>query len=448
MRYLPLLVLVALVTLPATAQPTPSRAQVNAHIAALCDADPACMARVRARLQARCGRDPACVVDALRHARERRDAQDPSLSDLPAPLQDLVRELMELADQAAGASPEPEESTPETPESETPQSSGDGESGLERRYSLSPEMVPERGVLDGRGAGSATNGSEEAQPSGGDVRVRENLRDRTGALPERERPGYMGSSQSGSGSQGGSGSGSSGSAATPDRPLVHDAVGTTRISGNSDDRVRTLTAPDGAWLIAIRMAERSDDPCFVQAFYTTEDYVTGPNRDESIGDTFLEFDQCGDNGPTLASRNLISMGIENNIPIVGGEPYAVNGDGELVGITTLQVCQRSSNDLVKGLAITGVTLDLGQTPVGTSRYTEEVAEPPTAAQLAQGQTSPQVVTRPVTHRFTRPNCNDWKAERSCSNGKVAVGLEIHYDKRNSGRSQITGLALKCAELDR
>lgn len=496
MRCLPILALLALAAGPATAQPGPTLAQVNAQIAALCDGDMACTASARTRLQDHCGRDRACVREALRYARERREDQDPSLSDLPAPLQDLVRDLIDLADQVSGTSspsglgdaareqlnalppglqdrirqrcgtdpecirtameeaearredhhqtqePEASEpSTPEAPEDETPEVSDDGddESGPIPRFSLPLDTPPGRSLPDYQGSGSVTEGAD------GSRATREDLRDQAANLPGRELPGYAGSVQ------GGSEGGSSGSVATPnppDGPLYHNAIGTTRISGNGDDRVRTLTAPDGAWLIAIRMAERSDDPCYVEAFYTTEGYVTGPDRDESIGDTYLTFDECGENGPTLASRNLVSMGIENNPPLIGGEPYAFNGDDELVGITTLQVCQRSSNDLVKGIAITGVTLDLGRTPVGTTPYTQEVYYAPSPTQLAQGQTEPYPVTQPVTHGFTRPNCNDWKAERSCSDGKVAVGLEIHYDKRNSGRSQITGLALKCAELDR
>ncbi|MEL6616047.1 MAG: hypothetical protein AAFQ43_09935, partial [Bacteroidota bacterium] len=121
-----------------------------------------------------------------------------------------------------------------------------------------------------------------------------------------------------------------------------------------------------------------------------------------------------------------------------GTPYAING---------LQVCQRSSNDLLKGLRTYNAWLDLRDTPVSTEPHLKTVVDNLTAEDAAAGRT-PEAIEVPNELEFERPNCNEWVAQRFCPEGQVGIGLDVHYNVASSGRAQITGLALHCAELTR
>jgi hypothetical protein len=122
-------------------------------------------------------------------------------------------------------------------------------------------------------------------------------------------------------------------------------------------------------------------------------------------------------------------------------------DREFLAVTSVQVCQRESNGRFKGIRLTGALLDVDGRPIGAVPYTHDVVELPSASEVAAGWV-PEPTSVPVESEFERTNCNDWAAKRSCSAGKVAIGVEVHIEHAGSsfGHDRVTGLALVCATI--
>lgn len=193
--------------------------------------------------------------------------------------------------------------------------------------------------------------------------------------------------------------------------LHHSGVITRGVSGSDLSGGIDLRAPDGGWVYGIEMAESSDRPCHVSLMWATID-----NGQLSTAES--EHSPCGE---TTSSRKFTAVAVS--------QPSAQVPNGHLGAITGLKVCQRNSNDRVKGVHIVGKWLD----PVGASMQTSG-----TAWRWANG---------PLF--FDRPNCNDWEHDfEMCPAGKVVVGVRIEQaEPASSGANVIKGLAPICARID-
>ncbi|MEL6616196.1 MAG: hypothetical protein AAFQ43_10685, partial [Bacteroidota bacterium] len=380
------------------------RAQMTARLSALCNGDGACIARAREAIEMHCGRDRACTRQALQHAE--RPGDDRSLSDLPAGVRDLVRDLVALRDERAsgGASalsaPDPAASGALSRLDDLPRRARER---IQQRCGTDPACVQaalakardRQATPNPPAPEAALGGSAQDQLNALPPRMQSRIRQRCGtdadcirdameeARDRRQRqapppetdpdaPEASGGVREGSGQLGdralpdgareqirsetrradlGREDESTGRrvrgmlrddgpiavdpavgpAARPEReassvpddptlpeddtalgPVVYGQGRTTWVSGDQDDRRRTLMAPDGGWLIGIRMGEASDDPCNLSAYFATDDFVssrhstdtvTGSGTSEDLG---AWFDECGDRG-TNVSKHLLAV---------------------------------------------------------------------------------------------------------------------------------------------
>ncbi|MEE4278843.1 MAG: hypothetical protein V2I82_10300, partial [Halieaceae bacterium] len=223
-------------------------------------------------------------------------------------------------------------------------------------------------------------------------------------------------------------------------------------SGVKASRVASLSAVRNGWLVGIAMAEESDDPCLITIFSANRQFVEGPNKFRQVdGDGSSRgqsdtLDLCTDGAGSFYSRRILAFR-KTNYDVTPDYPYAhLSSEVESpYALNSLQVCQRSRNDYVKGLRVKGVTLDLESSPVATGQITRKVAYIPSNEEIARGE-MPRLVSVVDSREFERPNCNRWAAESRCPADYVGVGVDVHYDMNNKGRALIKGLSLRCAQL--
>lgn len=169
------------------------------------------------------------------------------------------------------------------------------------------------------------------------------------------------------------------------------------LSGTDGSTISRLVAPDGAWIHSIWMKERNNRPCHVEIGWANVD-------DGQLTTGLSRYSQCVESN---------SSRIRTGFPYTATSPY---------GITGLKVCQRNSNDRVKGLRAIGRRLGFGGDFVTTGSSMTDADE--------------------------QPNCNDWADEfRQCPSGQVVVGLRIEGQRARGMTSDvITGLAPICARV--
>ena len=181
------------------------------------------------------------------------------------------------------------------------------------------------------------------------------------------------------------------------------ASGWTTISGDAGLSSHTLEV-GGNWVLTnISFAERSDRPCFVSASFHShrwfEPQAGGTEKTVVSGvwdlaSESLQVTECG--GP-------YGSGSRKWVGVAGDEaPRAIHG---------LSVCQRRSNDRLKGMSVVGSDI----------------------------QTSGPRRNGGLNSSQERPNCNDWNPRVTCPSGEVAIGLKVEF----RGESAV-GLSLRCA----
>ena len=233
--------------------------------------------------------------------------------------------------------------------------------------------------------------------------------------------------------------------------MGHGNRTTGRISGTNLSGGVDLLVPDGGGVYGVELGERSDQPCHLVLKWATID-----NDEMSLAET--PFSNCYGE-PTSRSVTAVGMAYADTRDewVLGGWELLYTGtfhasiaanaiaqafdnsvprnprpivDGQLVGLKGLKVCQKNSNDEMKGLAVRGVSLL---------------------------PTSTRFNTRPLRHSngswieesFARPHCNDWDDMEVCGNGEVMVGVRVESERSNGVRakSKIKGLAPICARLE-
>lgn len=246
-------------------------------------------------------------------------------------------------------------------------------------------------------------------------------------------------------------------AAVPD--MGHGTRSTARVSGTDHGLNFEVVVPDGGWVYGIELGEKSDVPCHLRLRWATID-------DDEISVASSIASACHGN-PTSRSMTAVGFNYRTSYDewagtwtetfTVGGGPLGLNLIGNAiadafdnsiprypmpflnrtnnppVALKGVKVCQRNSNDRMKGLAVRGVTL---QRDAANGRFN----------------------TRPVRTNgrwsepsFERPNCNDWDDMEVCPNGEVMVGVRVEGERNgnflaNRPRMSIEGLAPICARL--
>lgn len=244
--------------------------------------------------------------------------------------------------------------------------------------------------------------------------------------------------------------------AVPD--MGHGTLTTVRTSGTDAGIDVDYVVPDGGWVYGIELGERSDVPCHLELKWATIDddditVATTPitachgtptrrsltsvgfnyvNSYEEWSGTWLETFTIG-GGPLGLNliANSIAGAMDNSVPR-HPLPYLNDSGRSLVGLKGLQMCQRNSNDRMKGLRVRGVTLRDG----GTRFNTRPI------------RTNSGAWQQPS---FERPNCNDWDDMEVCPNGQVMVGVRVRGEQNGNyvgsrPRVSIEGLAPICTRL--
>lgn len=239
--------------------------------------------------------------------------------------------------------------------------------------------------------------------------------------------------------------------------------GQASLGGVSGSRQRTgmsvdfLRVPDGHWVYAIEMGEKTDVPCWLAL------WSIGP---DGAGATTNVFDECDGDQPTsrsihvaafnhattaadvaganytqisIGSLNLTELVVDAAQGIAGlfdssenAVPLPVLDNRKIYGLTELAICQNSGSLRMKGLRIRGATLEeTGGSRLGTDPITYVIAG----------------TTQESTESFERPNCNDWQSYSSCSAGEVIVGVNVQHGEAPGDKRQIMGLSAQCAPID-
>ncbi|MEM6285603.1 MAG: hypothetical protein AAF845_00455 [Bacteroidota bacterium] len=247
--------------------------------------------------------------------------------------------------------------------------------------------------------------------------------------------------------------------------LRHTSVSTLAISGDAAERRQSLRAPNGAWVYGISLGERADNPCYLSLWWATAE-------DGRVDLGLSEFQACNRGGPTNHSLSSIGMrtvpswdalvseyhvDVDDPSPTIdayntymnvihvlshpseayqnlaamfnGGTPrYPIlHRGGELTAIKSLSVCQKESNQEMKGLTARGVTLTL--TPSDSRGRTRPIQD-------GNGEW--------INNGVYRPHCDHRRAFRACPNGQVVIGVDIHYD--DGRNAKIKGVAPICGFL--
>lgn len=394
------------------------RAALNAKIANICDAKKRCVNIVKERLADKCGNDFTCLnaqVDRLENIKQSRND---SAEDIVDNIDDLLAEKETLEQSLDELKAEIEEKEKELEEAANESGSNDDNAIAKMQDSLKDKPKAMQGAVNS--SFKNDNNYKESSPRVKEAKALEKEEKRKARKEERKRFLEYGTE--------------------------------TVISKNpvKTSRTATINAVRNGWLVGISMLERMDDPCKVTVYSANKQFVTGPNRADQVdgggssrgqSDTFLICD--GDPAPStsrLLAFNSTDYKITQNYPyayrpVSYDMPYAIN---------SIQVCQRRSNKLVKGLKIQAVGLSFNEDTVTTSQIMTDKLMIPSNAEIAKGAT-PEVKKVFASVEFERPNCNDWQPTLMCPKGQVATGVIVHYDM-NKNRAQIKDLSLKCATL--
>lgn len=230
-------------------------------------------------------------------------------------------------------------------------------------------------------------------------------------------------------------------------------------------------APGNGWIYGIEIGEKGDQPCYL-GIWAVEGTAPAPGVpvafDRCAGDVnegsvaALGFEKARNREDWQRARRiatgmaigipiyttirttgiLFTSALDNSnpappLPTYEGDPMALDGVG---------ICQRNSNDEMKGLRIYGTQLGFEGTRLETSPIVTESDQVITSVTIPAGSR--------ITESFQRPNCSanngGWNPIRTCNAGEVIVGLDIHYKypglMGNQDRARITGLAPKCARV--
>lgn len=200
------------------------------------------------------------------------------------------------------------------------------------------------------------------------------------------------------------------------------SVTTRNISGQPSDGAVTLLPGNNAVFFGAEIAERSDAPCHLKAYFWRK-----PTPQADFEFVIEEYSYCGSRGPTNSSMKYVGIGDSHAVqtsywsqdgisPYLGGTLHAARG---------LQVCDndRNQNNIrMKGLRFFGATIDRD----GNRSVNSDAA---------------------LTNTEERNHCREWRTAQTCPNNQVMVGLDIHYRADGSGDPySITALAPKCAPL--
>ena len=88
--------------------------------------------------------------------------------------------------------------------------------------------------------------------------------------------------------------------------------------------------------------------------------------------------------------------------------------------STLRICQRRSNDRLKGIHLRGSRID------------------------ASGATPDQAINADEE----RTNCNEWNDFVHCTQGSVISGLIVHFRPSDNRPAEIVGLGMNCSTASR
>jgi hypothetical protein len=412
--------------------------RIEANIADVCDARMRCITIVSDELKRRCGRDLACVKEKLDDLRARGQADEVSIADLSRHIVELEALLNAALAAQSSAVPE-DDGTP----NDVAGGAADDDEGAE-----SDPDTDAGGGSDADRTGSAGSGAIRRGSVG---EIAERRGPGAGVYQQRERDLRGGDTASGEAPQDDR-AGDDGAQGKDARFLDHANETTRPWSGVKASRVASLNAVRNGWLVGIAMAEESDDPCLITIFSANRQFVEGPNGFRQVdGDGSSRgqsdtLDLCTDGAGSFYSRRILAFR-KTNYDVTPDYPYA-HLSSELespYALNSLQVCQRSRNDLVKGLRVKGVHLDLESLPVATEQITKKVTYIPSNEEIVKGEL-PRLVDVEDSREFERPNCNRWAAESRCPADFVGIGVDVHYDMNNRGRALIKGLSLRCAQL--
>jgi len=414
------IILLLLSSLHVQAAQQKPRAAINAKIADICDAKKRCVNIVKERLSDKCGNDVTCLnvqVDRLDRIKQSRDdsAEDiaNNIDDLLAQEEALEQRLDELEAEIAAKEDELEAAS-----NAAANNSGSNNTNAvsEMQNSLKDQSKAMEDAVTSPLKNE--NGFRENSP-----RVKE-----AEALAKEEKRKERREEKK--------------------RFLKYGAETVIPKNPIKTSRTATLNAVRNGWLVGFSMLERKDDPCWITIYSANKQFVTGPNRADQVdgdgssrgqSDTFLACD--GDAGSAkLLAFNSTDYKITQNYPYA----YRPAGVDMPYAINSIQVCQRRSNQLLKGAKIQAVGLSFEKDSVVTSQIMRDETVVPSAAEVSKGAV-PEIRKVFASADFERPNCNDWQPTLMCPKGQVATGVIVHYDM-NKKRAQIKDLSLKCATL--
>jgi hypothetical protein len=398
------------------------RAAINAKIADICDAKTRCVNIVKERLSDKCGNDVTCLnvqVDRLDRIKQSRDdsAEDiaNNIDDLLAQEEALEQRLDELEAEIAAKEDELESALDAAANNP---GSNNTNAVSEMKNSLKDQSKAMEGAVTPTLKNE--NGFREYSPRVKEAEASAKEEKRKERREEKKRFLEYGTET-----------------VIPKNPI-------------KTSRTATLNAVRNGWLVGFSMLERKDDPCRITIYSANKQFVTGPNRADQVdgdgsskgqSDLFLVCD--GDAEP--GSEKLLAFN-STDYKITQNYPYAYRPAGVDMpyAINSIKVCQRRSNQLLKGAKIQAVGLSFEKDSVVTSQIMSDKTVVPSAAEAAKGAV-PEIRKVFASAEFERPNCNDWQPTLMCPKGLVATGVIVHYDM-NKKRAQIKDLSLKCATL--
>ena len=216
---------------------------------------------------------------------------------------------------------------------------------------------------------------------------------------------------------------------------------TSAFSGRSGtDRTLSKPASENQGIFGVVVAEKSDDPCFLEAkFRNLSDGSEGTSR---------SFDGCSDGSAqgTQSSRRTVSLPA-----------------GSLV--TGVRICLNSGRDKLKGIQLIGRRdgCIMGEdfiylAPTQCSSYTKRTFFLFTTEYRLCSTSVPGAVAVDCTEAragvssyVERTNCpgsdrgpdGDWENTVSCPAQTVATGIKLSTRSSGGGRTMIDGVALEC-----
>lgn len=227
-------------------------------------------------------------------------------------------------------------------------------------------------------------------------------------------------------------------------PRLLDPPSTTAYSGQAGDRGhRILAKPASAYgtITGVAVAERSDDPCFLELMY--RDVRT------AVAQPSLTFAECSDNENRSEGTNT-------------SRKTATVASSVLV--TGVRICLNDDRTKMKGIQLIGQfsgcimgeeTFELGGSPCtplgGGIEYNPCSNNPPQPRTVSCASAENRFLSYPP---IERTNCQgenqgpdeDWEAEVTCPSAMVATGMKLNTRPGGGGRRMIDGVALECRRL--